>query len=56
MTTLLRTEAYPVYARHRYPPAGHDAAVASYERNVELIRQAKRDAEVDHGAHVPARR
>ena len=56
MLAHLRTEAYPVYGRHRYPPVGHDAAVVSYERNIELIRQAKRDAEVDHGAHVPARR
>ena len=56
MLAHLRTEAYPVYARHRYPPAGHDPAAASYERNVELIRQAKSDVEVDHGADVPARR
>jgi formamidase len=56
MLAHLRTEAYPVYARHQYPPAGHDPADASYERNVELIRQSKRDAEVNHGTHVPARR
>ena len=56
MLAHLRTEAYPVYARHQYPPAGYDPANASYERNVELIRQAKSDAEVNHGTHVPARR
>jgi hypothetical protein len=56
MLAHLRTEAYPVYAGHRYPPAGHDPAYASYERNVELIRQAKSTAEVNHGTDVPARR
>jgi hypothetical protein len=38
----LRTEAYPVYARHQYPPftVTRDAD-ASYERNIELIEGAK---------------
>jgi predicted amidohydrolase len=43
----LRTEAYPVYGGHRYPPAiGGTAAGAghSYERNLELIDEAKRVA------------
>src|SRR3982750_2585840 len=32
MLAHLRTEAYPVYARHRYPPVGVSPAAASYER------------------------
>jgi predicted amidohydrolase len=40
MLAHLRTEAYPVYARHQYPPTG-PATTSSYERNVELIDRAK---------------
>jgi predicted amidohydrolase len=39
MLAHLRTEAYPVYARHRYPPEPPGAL--SYERNVMLIDAAK---------------
>jgi predicted amidohydrolase len=39
MLAHLRTEAYPVYAAHTYPPA--PSAELSYERNVELIERAK---------------
>jgi hypothetical protein len=35
----LRTEAYPVYQRHIYPPQQSEAL--SYERNNELIDEAK---------------
>jgi hypothetical protein len=42
MLSHLRTEAYPVYASHYYPPRGASGAL-SYERNVELIDRAKRD-------------
>jgi formamidase len=42
MLAHLRTEAYPVYARHQYPPLGSAPAQPSYERNVELIEEAKR--------------
>ena len=42
MLAHLRTEAYPVYARHQYPPLGESAAELSYERNNELIDRAKR--------------
>jgi hypothetical protein len=45
MMAHLRTEAYPVYGRHRYPPLlqGQEApAPHSYERNVALIAEAKR--------------
>ena len=40
MLAHLRTEAYPVYATHRYPPSPSE--VLSYERNLELIKAAKR--------------
>ena len=40
MLAHLRTEAYPVYAEHRYPPSR--SRVLSYERNLELIEEAKR--------------
>ena len=56
MLAHLRTEAYPVYAQHQYPPRGHQIGPASYERNVELIREAKTGLEAIHGSHVPARR
>jgi predicted amidohydrolase len=36
----LRTEAYPAYQRHIYPP--QTAETLSYERNNELIDEAKR--------------
>ena len=44
MLAHLRTEAYPVYGRHRYPPSADDAGTArSYERNIRLIERAKKD-------------
>jgi hypothetical protein len=47
MLAHLRTEAYPVYSAHQYPPrlTNEDGAAAhdiSYERNNELIDEAKR--------------
>jgi predicted amidohydrolase len=42
MLAHLRTDAYPVYSRLRYPPA-KDRAAPSYERNVDLIERAKRE-------------
>jgi len=42
MLAHLRTEAYPVYARHQYPPRG-EVRPLSYDRNVELIDRAKRE-------------
>jgi hypothetical protein len=39
MLAHLRTEAYPVYAEHRYPPAR--VGELSCERNLELIEEAK---------------
>ena len=50
MLAHLRTEAYPVYASHQYPPARTGAL--SFERNVELIESAKRA--LGRGAHVEA--
>jgi predicted amidohydrolase len=42
MLAHLRTEAYPVYSRHRYPPLRRsDDGALSYERNLELIEEAK---------------
>jgi hypothetical protein len=48
MLAHLRTEAYPVYSRHRYPPRVDRAegeAAFSYERNQRLIAAAKNDAQ-----------
>src|SRR6478672_9277792 len=49
MLAHLRTEAYPVYAQHRYPPLNASAANGphplSYESNVRMIDEAKRQSE-----------
>ena len=47
MLAHLRTEAYPVYQRHVYPPAASGATptaspLLSYEGNLERIEGAKR--------------
>ena len=42
MPAHLRTEAYPVYATHGYPPRGA-AGTHSYEHNNALIDAAKRE-------------
>src|ERR1044072_2720885 len=44
MLSHLRTEAYPVYKNHIYPPRleGDEGAPLSYERNNLLIDEAKR--------------
>ncbi|HLM01160.1 MAG TPA: nitrilase-related carbon-nitrogen hydrolase [Pyrinomonadaceae bacterium] len=45
MLAHLRTEAYPVYQKHFYPPqteTGGDAERLSYEKNNELIDESKR--------------
>jgi len=41
MLAHLRTEAYPVYARHRYPPGPAAGAPPSYEGNLRLIDASK---------------
>jgi len=40
MLAHLRTEAYPVYQRHQYPPTFGEQI--SYEKNNELVDEAKR--------------
>jgi predicted amidohydrolase len=43
MLAHLRTEAYPIYGRHQYPPdIDGSADGSSYERNNRLIDEAKR--------------
>jgi len=42
MPAHLRTEAYPAYRSHQYPPEGAAAASLSYERNNEWIDAAKK--------------
>ncbi len=42
MLAHLRTEAYPVYQKHQYPPKLSDDAGLSYERNNVLIDEAKK--------------
>jgi hypothetical protein len=42
MLAHLRTEAYPVYKRHLYPPEIEREAGCSYEGNNRLIDEAKR--------------
>jgi len=42
MLAHLRSEAYPVYGTHRYPPEPTPAERISYERNNELIDASKR--------------
>src|SRR5258708_36932 len=45
MLAHLRTEAYPVYAQHAYPPATAAPGSLSFEVNQELINRAKRERE-----------
>jgi len=45
MPSHLRTEAYPVYGRGRYPPRAKHAVALSYEENVRRIEAAKHDLE-----------
>jgi hypothetical protein len=53
MLAHLRTEAYPVYTEHHYPPGTRPSAdVLSYERNLELIRRSKADLEELHASDV----
>jgi formamidase len=48
MLAHLRTEAYPVYRDHRYPPAPLRADRHSYEQNVGLIDESKRTLSTDY--------
>jgi hypothetical protein len=40
----VRTEAYPVYQGHQYPPPMENQEKTSYERNNQLIEEAKRSS------------
>jgi len=42
MLAHLRTEAYPLYQRHQYPPKHESDEGLSYERNNVLIDEAKK--------------
>jgi hypothetical protein len=42
MLAHLRTEAYPVYQKHQYPPKLEGDEGLSYERNNLLIDEAKK--------------
>ena len=50
MLAHLRTEAYPVYAKHQYPPTVGAPQGLSYERNNELIQQAKQNSQREAGS------
>ena len=56
MLAHLRTEAYPVYREHHYPPGARSGDVLSYERNLELIQRSKTDLEEIHAPDVRSRR
>jgi hypothetical protein len=43
MLAHLRTEAYPVYAKHQYPPVVVGPRALSYEENNALIDEAKKN-------------
>jgi predicted amidohydrolase len=45
MLAHLRTEAYPVYQTPRFPPASSKPDEGSYQRNLDLIADAKRRSE-----------
>jgi len=42
MLAQLRTEAYPVYRDHQYPPSPFEADRHSYEQNIRLVAASKR--------------
>jgi formamidase len=52
MLAHLRTEAYPLYAKHQYPPPCDPRAVPSYERNNRLIDDAKQRLGVARGVDL----
>jgi predicted amidohydrolase len=56
MLAHLRTEVYPVYGDHRYPPeAARPASELSFEENLERIRRAKEPSPTIN-AGTPGRR
>jgi formamidase len=55
MLAHLRTEAYPVYAKHQYPPASEPRTELTYEGNHKLIDEAKQRLAATPGAAVRER-
>ena len=51
MLAHLRTEAYPIYQQHQYPPrmAEEKRAAVDYERNNILIEESKRKLTLQNG-------
>ncbi len=51
MLAHLRTEAYPVYQKHFYPPKieNNEEQSLSYEKNIELIQAAKTNIKLENG-------
>jgi len=47
MLAQLRTEAYPVYRDHRYPPSPFEADRHSYEQNIRLVAASKRSLQTE---------
>jgi hypothetical protein len=45
MLAHLRTEAYPTYSHHQYPPDSDQSTRHSYENNNRLLDRAKRQIE-----------
>ena len=43
----LRTEAYPVYGKHFYPPENNRQKMLTYEENIKLIEKSKNNVESD---------
>jgi hypothetical protein len=56
MLAHLRTEAYPVYGAHLFPPVQHAGAPLSYEENLKRIEQAKAAAEENRVINYPSER
>ena len=56
MLAHLRTEAYPVYGDHLYPPAQRMTNVVSYQENLERIADAKTRVEDNRVIHYASQR
>ena len=56
MLAHLRTEAYPVYGTHVYPPIARAASALSYEENLNRIATAKDTVQENEVIHYSAQR
>ena len=56
MLAHLRTEAYPVYGTHVYPPIARAASTLSYEENLNRIAAAKDAVQENEVIHYSAQR